>query len=611
VAVGGTITNTNWAANAQATVDARALPGAGDVVRFAAAGVLNLDTTVGGTMSVAGLTTEAGLAADVAVSGGSLELGGQGVRLNAPVILTINSTLSASAGSYQFAAMNEAGAVVVGGAMGGAASVVKSGPGGLMLAGQNSYTGGTTVNDGLVVLGGAGGLPVGTRLTVAQGMFDLGGWSSSVGDLAFGSATLMGARSLTNSGAAAVLTVAGDISFHGSSNTDGTPTGATAVIEAAISLTVGMHQLSNPNGQIANGFYDMVIAAPVSGAGGLQKTGSFYNVALTAANSYGGATVIAGGTLYAAAVGALPPTTALTISSGALRLNPTSGSGGVPAGSYAQTVASLSGTGGRIDLGAAVLTVGDESSTSFLGTIAGAGGGIVKQGGGTLRLGRVNTYTGDTRVLGGRLGLDASFVSGVGITIGPGAVLEVGTAGMSGALVVRARRLDIGAGGVMNLNSHDFVLDYTGASPLAGVVGDYLAGRIMGAGSVGGLPTYLAIAEAADLGVFEFAGVFVDETAVLIKHTYVGDANLDGQVDALDYERIDLAIGNTGVLGTARGDLNYDGVVDALDYEQIDLNIGNGVGLPLGLGGMVVVPEPGVVGLTMLVVFAARRRVAR
>jgi hypothetical protein len=67
-----------------------------------------------------------------------------------------------------------------------------------------------------------------------------------------------------------------------------------------------------------------------------------------------------------------------------------------------------------------------------------------------------------------------------------------------------------------------------------------------------------------------------------------------------------LAIGNAGVFGTAQGDINYDGTVDALDYEQIDLNIGNGVGSPLA---GVSVPEP--TGLAMVAVAGvlARRRV--
>jgi hypothetical protein len=157
--------------------------------------------------------------------------------------------------------------------------------------------------------------------------------------------------------------------------------------------------------------------------------------------------------------------------------------------------------------------------------------------------------------------------------------------------------------------SNDMLVDYpAGPSPVADLINMFLAGSLMPDGDDGfGLPTYLAIAEAVDLGLAEFNGISVDETTVVLKFTYVGDANLDGQVDALDYERVDLAIGNTGVFGVAQGDLNYDGNVDALDYEQIDLNIGNGVGSPLGA---VFVPEPAGlgVGLATGLLMARRRR---
>jgi autotransporter-associated beta strand protein len=156
-------------------------------------------------------------------------------------------------------------------------------------------------------------------------------------------------------------------------------------------------------------------------------------------------------------------------------------------------------------------------------------------------------------------------------------------------------------------NDNDLILDYGVSSPMAGLIELLRSGHILPASDYLGLPTYLAIAEAADLGLTTFAGQPVDDTTVLAKYTYVGDANLDGQVDALDYERIDLAIGNTGVLGTAQGDLNYDGNVDALDYEQVDLNIGNGVGSPLGSVSAVFVPEPMVMSAIPLILLAGRR----
>jgi hypothetical protein len=108
-----------------------------------------------------------------------------------------------------------------------------------------------------------------------------------------------------------------------------------------------------------------------------------------------------------------------------------------------------------------------------------------------------------------------------------------------------------------------------GATLLSGtsdlLIGYVLDGRLVPASEAAGLPSTLAIAEAADLGLTEFNGVAIDESTVIARYTFVGDANLDGQVDALDYERIDLAIDDAGVLGSAPGDLSF----------------GNGMGVPL------------------------------
>jgi hypothetical protein len=141
--------------------------------------------------------------------------------------------------------------------------------------------------------------------------------------------------------------------------------------------------------------------------------------------------------------------------------------------------------------------------------------------------------------------------------------------------------LTLGATASFATANHSLIVNYPSTSQIASYIAAAAESRLTSADSFLGLPTNLAISEAADLGLTEFNGTPIDDTTTLLKYTYVGDANLDGQVDALDYERIDLAIGNTGVLGTAQGDLNYDGNVDALDYEQVDLNIGNGVGSPL------------------------------
>ncbi len=66
-----------------------------------------------------------------------------------------------------------------------------------------------------------------------------------------------------------------------------------------------------------------------------------------------------------------------------------------------------------------------------------------------------------------------------------------------------------------------------------------------------------------------FDYVPVGNTAVLVKYTYYGDANLDGQVDSSDYSRIDNGF-LSRVTGWSNGDFNYDGSVNGSDYTLID-----------------------------------------
>jgi hypothetical protein len=70
-----------------------------------------------------------------------------------------------------------------------------------------------------------------------------------------------------------------------------------------------------------------------------------------------------------------------------------------------------------------------------------------------------------------------------------------------------------------------------------------------------------------------FGGLTPGASDILIKYTYVGDLNLDGQVDGSDYSLIDG--GYAGSAGTAtggwlNGDINGDGVIDGSDYTMLD-----------------------------------------
>jgi hypothetical protein len=68
-------------------------------------------------------------------------------------------------------------------------------------------------------------------------------------------------------------------------------------------------------------------------------------------------------------------------------------------------------------------------------------------------------------------------------------------------------------------------------------------------------------------------GVVEKSDGVLVKYSWNGDADLDGDVDGDDYARIDLGFAS-GLGGYGNGDFNYSGRVNADDYFLIDRAFG-------------------------------------
>jgi hypothetical protein len=105
----------------------------------------------------------------------------------------------------------------------------------------------------------------------------------------------------------------------------------------------------------------------------------------------------------------------------------------------------------------------------------------------------------------------------------------------------------------------------------------------------------------AEFNIPELATLTTND--VIIKYTYIGDANLDGFVNVADKSLLDANFGQSG--GWFQGDFNYDGVVNVADKSLLDARFGLG-----GLSGSVVevgsasaVPEPGTMA-TLLVALA-------
>ena len=106
-----------------------------------------------------------------------------------------------------------------------------------------------------------------------------------------------------------------------------------------------------------------------------------------------------------------------------------------------------------------------------------------------------------------------------------------------------------------------------------------------------------------------FSGQSVDGTAVLVRYTYSGDANLDGKVDTLDFNNLASNFGGSGKLWT-QADFNYDGVVDTLDFNFLASNFGQSLPEDAALSASLV-PEPAAALLLGMTAAAAALRRGR
>jgi hypothetical protein len=168
--------------------------------------------------------------------------------------------------------------------------------------------------------------------------------------------------------------------------------------------------------------------------------------------------------------------------------------------------------------------------------------------------------------------------------------------------------------GQFDLADNSMIIDYTGGpSPLARVLNQIKTGRAGGSWTGNGIISSMAdathgmgVGDNALLGYSTFGGQSVSLTSVLIKDTYLGDTNLDGQVDLRDLFALASHYNTSGDVWTS-GDFNYDGNVNVKDLTLLAINWQAGVTAPLGASlsslsaalGLpdINVPEPGSAGL--------------
>ncbi|EDU0666606.1 fibronectin-binding autotransporter adhesin ShdA [Salmonella enterica subsp. enterica serovar 4,[5],12:b:-] len=271
----------------------------------------------------------------------------------------------------------------------GEGQIVKSGSDELIVTGDNTYSGGTTISGGTLTADHADSL--GTGAVANSGVLQVG-----EGEL---ENTLSGSGSLVKTGTGE-LTLSGDNTYSGGT----TITGGTLTADHADSL--GSGDIDN-SGVLKVGEGDL--ENTLSGSGSLVKTGTG-ELTLSGGNDYSGGTTIIGGTLTADHADSLG--TGAVANSGVLQ---------VGEGELENT---LSGSGSLVKTGTGELTLSGDNSYSGATTITdgtliaanvnalGSGnidnsGTLMLDANGTFELANITTHTGATTALAAGSTLDA------------------------------------------------------------------------------------------------------------------------------------------------------------------------------------------------------------
>jgi autotransporter-associated beta strand protein len=265
---------------------------------------------------------------------------------------------------------------ILSGAITGDGGLIKAGEGILSLTGANTYTGNTTISAGVLSIAGTGSL---------SGWDTAGRWSVAAG------ATLAATNAITDADLATLL----------------------ATGNLASGAAIGFDTSAGDRS------YATALADTATGALGLAKVGA-NTLVLSGANTHTGTTRVLGGTLRLSHASALASST-LNMAGGSVAFDSAVADNAFTAGGLAGTgnlaLQNNAGTPAAI-----TLTVGgNNASTTYAGTLSGAGS-LIKSGSGTLTLaGSGNTHVGATTVSAGTLvlqtGLSGALVAEAGTTI--------------------------------------------------------------------------------------------------------------------------------------------------------------------------------------------------
>jgi PEP-CTERM motif/Dockerin type I domain len=207
--------------------------------------------------------------------------------------------------------------------------------------------------------------------------------------------------------------------------------------------------------------------------------------------------------------------------------------------------------------------------------------------------------------------ITSSVIQAGGLTINGTVTItpQTGTRNDAATLSVLGK-LTIGSTGLLDLSNNDLVVQAAGETGLTTITAAIKQGYNHGTWTgTTGITSSTAASNNTGLGVelnddgttahnplmSTFDGQTVTNTDVLVKYTYLGDANLDGTINGADYLLIDNGF-NIVATGWRNGDFNYDGVINGDDYTLIDNSFNTEpAGNPLASASpasQIAIPEP-------------------
>ena len=512
-------------------------------------------------------------------------------------------------------------------------TLTKSGPGMLAMNGGNSYTGGTIIEAGTIVVGPGGYLTgdvaVAAGATLAfnrSSKFTYEGIISGSGSLtktASSILTLTGSNSYTglttvSSGAIAISgatgSIAGDVivgsgaslTFSRTSNLTygGAVSGSGSLIQAGAStltftgsnaytggttISSGTLQIGNggTNGSIGGNVTNnatltfnrsdaLTHSGTIAGTGSVTKLGAG-RLTLTGPNTYSGGTNVHAGTLVLGDADAIGTSGTISFGGGTLQFSASNTT------DYSSRFSSAASQAYKLDTSGQNVTLGTG--------LASAGGTLTKLGAGTLTLTGSHGYTGPTTVQAGTLALDGTLSSSA-VTVQAGGTLQ-GNAFLGSSLSVSGTLSPGNSPGTVTAGSLSL---QAGSTTLMEIAGGGTAGTdydtIVVTGSSG--PTYggtLAIS-------FSSSSPFADGTRF---HLFQFGGAATGDLSA-------ITLAGSGPYAALAFSLNPDGSwysTDTAAHQYLTFS-------PV-TGDLVVVPEPSTwvaaaSGIALAASLARRRR---